>query len=283
MQPSAQAGRRNGFGNHAASAWFPILTVSRTRGQNTLMKRLIAFDLDGTLAESKQAIDPDMASLLGRLTNAYDVAVMSGGDWPQFEAQLVGQLPTGTDLARLFLLPTSGTKLYRHAGKWQPIYADALTADERATVIRSLDTVIEKLDLDSAQSWGPRIEDRGTQVTFSALGQQAPVDAKHAWDPDMSRRKQIQALLTPLLPGFEVRTGGSTSIDITREGVDKGTGITRLSQEIGVPLSTMLFMGDALYPGGNDYAVTEVGVDAILVSDIEDTRKIIQTILLMTQ
>jgi phosphomannomutase len=283
MQPSAQAGRRNGFGNHAASAWFPILTVSRTRGQNTLMKRLIAFDLDGTLAESKQAIDPDMASLLGRLTNAYDVAVMSGGDWPQFEAQLVGQLPTGTDLARLFLLPTSGTKLYRHAGKWQPIYADALTADERATVIRSLDTVIEKLDLDSAQSWGPRIEDRGTQVTFSALGQQAPVDAKHAWDPDMSRRKQIQALLTPLLPGFEVRTGGSTSIDITREGVDKGTGITRLSQEIGVPLSTMLFMGDALYPGGNDYAVTEVGVDAILVRDIEDTRKIIQTILLMTQ
>jgi phosphomannomutase len=283
MQPSAQAGRRNGFGNHAASAWFPILTVSRTRGQNTLMKRLIAFDLDGTLAESKQAIDPDMASQRGRLTNAYDVAVMSGGDWPQFEAQLVGQLPTGTDLARLFLLPTSGTKLYRHAGKWQPIYADALTADERATVIRSLDTVIEKLDLDSAQSWGPRIEDRGTQVTFSALGQQAPVDAKHAWDPDMSRRKQIQALLTPLLPGFEVRTGGSTSIDITREGVDKGTGITRLSQEIGVPLSTMLFMGDALYPGGNDYAVTEVGVDAILVSDIEDTRKIIQTILLMTQ
>jgi phosphomannomutase len=283
MQPSAQTGRRNGFGNHAASAWFPILTASRTRGQNTLMKRLIAFDLDGTLAESKQAIDPDMASLLGRLTNAYDVAVMSGGDWPQFEAQLVGQLPTGTDLARLFLLPTSGTKLYRHAGKWQPIYADALTADERATVIRSLDTVIEKLDLDSAQSWGPRIEDRGTQVTFSALGQQAPVDAKHAWDPDMSRRKQIQALLTPLLPGFEVRTGGSTSIDITREGVDKGTGITRLSQEIGVPLSTMLFMGDALYPGGNDYAVTEVGVDAILVSDIEDTRKIIQTILLMTQ
>ena len=283
MLPSAQAGRRNSFGNHAASAQFPILTVSSRQDQKTLMKRLIAFDLDGTLAQSKQAIDPDMAALLGRLTNAFDVAVMSGGDWPQFEAQLVGQLPTGTDLARLFLLPTSGTKLFRHAGTWQPIYADALTADERATVIRSLDTVIQKLDLDNAQSWGPRIEDRGTQVTFSALGQQAPVDAKHAWDPDMSRRKQIQALLAPLLPGFEVRTGGSTSIDITREGVDKGTGITRLSQEIGVPLSAMLFMGDALYPGGNDYAVTEVGVDAILVRDIEDTRKIIQTILLMTQ
>ena len=97
----------------------------------------------------------------------------------------------------------------------------------------------------------------------------------------MSRRKQLKALLTPMLPGFEVRTGGSTSIDITREGVDKGTGITRLSQETGVPLSAILFMGDALYPGGNDYAVTEVGVDAILVRDIEDTRKIIQTILFL--
>ena len=247
------------------------------------MKRLIAFDLDGTLAQSKQAIDPEMASLLGRLTNAFDVAVMSGGDWPQFEAQLVGKLPAEADLARLFLLPTSGTKLYRHAGGWQPIYADALTADERAAVIRSLDQVIATLDLDSAQSWGPRNEDRGTQITYSAQGQQAPVDAKHAWDPDMSRRKQLKNLLTPMLPGFEVRTGGSTSIDITREGVDKGTGITRLSHEIGVPLSDMLFMGDALYPGGNDYAVSEVGVDAILVRDIEDTRKIIQTILFMAR
>ncbi len=247
------------------------------------MKRLIAFDLDGTLAESKQALDPDMAALLGRLTNAFDVAVMSGGDWPQFEAQLIGQLPAEADLARLYLLPTSGTKLYRHAGTWQPIYADALTIDERAAVIHALDRVIADLDLDSAQSWGPRIEDRGTQITFSALGQQAPVDAKHAWDPDMSRRRQIQASLTPMLPGFEVRTGGSTSIDITREGVDKGTGITRLSHEIGMPLSAMLFMGDALYPGGNDYAVTEVGVDSILVRDIEDTRRIIQTILLLTR
>ena len=247
------------------------------------MKRLIAFDLDGTLAQSKQAIDPEMAALLGQLTNAFAVAVMSGGDWPQFEAQLVGNLPAGADLARLFLLPTSGTKLYRHAGTWQPIYADVLNADERATVIHALNTVIAKLDLDSGQSWGPRIEDRGTQITFSALGQQAPIDAKHAWDPDMSRRKQIQALLAPLLPGFEVRTGGSTSIDITREGVDKGTGITRLSHEIGVPLSAMLFMGDALYPGGNDHAVIEAGVDSIPVRDIEDTRKIIQTILLLMQ
>ena len=247
------------------------------------MKRMIAFDLDGTLAESKQAIDPEMAALLGRLTNAFAVAVMSGGDWPQFEAQLVGNLPAGANLARLFLLPTSGTKLYRHAGSWQPIYADALTADESATVILALDTVIAKLDLDSAQRWGPRIEDRGTQITFSALGQQAPVDAKQAWDPDLSRRKQIQVLLAPLLAGFEVRTGGSTSIDITREGVDKGTGITRLSHEIGVPLSAMLFMGDALYPGGNDHAVIEAGVDSIPVRDIEDTRKIIQTILLLTQ
>ena len=245
------------------------------------MKRLIAFDLDGTLAKSKQAVDPEMAALLCRLTNVFDVAVMSGGDWPQFNSQLVGQLPAGTDLARLHLLPTSGTKLYRHVGTWQPVYADALTAEERAGVIAVLDQVITQLDLDSGQSWGPRIEDRGTQITFSALGQQAPIDAKHAWDPDMSRRKQLKALLTPMLPGFEVRTGGSTSIDITREGVDKGTGITRLSQETGVPLSAILFMGDALYPGGNDYAVTEVGVDAILVRDIEDTRKIIQTILFL--
>jgi phosphomannomutase len=80
------------------------------------MKQLVAFDLDGTLAPSKQAIDAEMAGLLARLTMTITVAIMSGGDWSQFEAQLIGRLPAVSALWRLFLLPTSGTKLYRYAG-----------------------------------------------------------------------------------------------------------------------------------------------------------------------
>lgn len=247
------------------------------------MKQLVAFDLDGTLAVSKQAIDTEMATLLARLTKRVTVAVMSGGDWPQFEAQLIGKLPAGSDLARLFLLPTSGTKLYRYDTEWRLIYAEVLDPAERALITVALDTVIAALRLDSAPSWGARIEDRATQITFSAPGQHALPDAKRAWDPDFVRRKQIQAMLSPMIPGFAVRIGGSTSIDITREGVDKGYGIVKLSQAAGIALGDIMFVGDALYPGGNDHAVMDAGVDAIPVRDVEETKRIIETILLCSQ
>ena len=244
------------------------------------MKQLVAFDLDGTLAPSKHVIDAEMAGLLARLTMTITVAVMSGGDWPQFEAQLIGRLPAECELSQLFLLPTSGTKLYRYAGAWRQIYTEALSIAERTTITEALEAVITLLDLDGPPKWGSRIEDRGTQVTFSALGQQAPPDAKLAWDPDRSKRERIQATLSPLLPGFAVRIGGSTSIDITRQGIDKGYGIVRLSQASGISLGDMMFIGDALYPGGNDHAVMKLGVDAIAVRDVEETKRIIETVIL---
>src|SRR5689334_3273888 len=77
------------------------------------MKKLIAFDLDGTLAESKQAIDAEMGDLLARLTQVTLVTVISGGDWPQFEKQLVGQLPATAKRENFLVMPTTGTKLYR--------------------------------------------------------------------------------------------------------------------------------------------------------------------------
>ena len=48
------------------------------------MKKLIVFDLDGTLAESKSSVDSEMSALLYDLLAVVKVAVISGGDWPQF-------------------------------------------------------------------------------------------------------------------------------------------------------------------------------------------------------
>jgi phosphomannomutase len=159
------------------------------------MKRLVAFDLDGTLAESKQEIDPEMGALLARLTKVAIVAVISGGDWPQFRRQLVGNLPDDIDLTRLFLLPTSGTKLYRYEREWHTVYGEMFRDDERERILAAFDDAIAKADLQDSRIWGDRIEDRGSQITFSGLGQQAPLDAKTAWDPDFAKRKRLQAAL----------------------------------------------------------------------------------------
>ena len=87
------------------------------------MKRLIVFDLDGTLAESKAPLDAEMSTLLHDLLGIIKVAVISGGDWPQFEKQLLSNLPDDECLENLYLLPTCGTKFYQYSKDWEKLYS----------------------------------------------------------------------------------------------------------------------------------------------------------------
>lgn len=242
------------------------------------MKRLIVFDLDGTLAESKAALDDEMARLFGRLLGVVKAAIISGGDFPQFQKQVLDHLPPGSNLTNLSLLPTSGTKFFVYDGTWRELYAENLSDAEKQKIEAAIDAAVAQTGLAPAQTWGPRIEDRGTQITYSALGQQAPLDEKVKWDPDFAKRKRIEAVLDPLLPEFSVRLGGSTSIDITRPGVDKGYGIHKLRDVLHISLGEMLFMGDAIFPGGNDYPACETGVDCIKVRDPDETKRVVEAI-----
>ena len=242
------------------------------------MKKLIVFDLDGTLAESKTALDSEMAALLSALLAIVKVAVISGGDWPQFEQQLLQNLPQDQRLNNLSLLPTCGTKFYRYTGSWTKIYSEDFSAQEKDKIMRSLTQALETAGLQVAKSWGEAIEDRGSQITYSALGQQAPIEEKKKWDPDFSKRKAIKALLDQLIPEFSVRLGGTTSVDITKPGIDKAYGIRKLMAAFGIAMGEMIFIGDALFPGGNDYPVEQAGVLSIRVRDPNETKRVIEAI-----
>lgn len=246
------------------------------------MKKLIAFDLDGTLALSKQAIDDEMAYILGSLSRIADICVISGGDWPQFEKQVAGRLNSGADLSRFWLMPTTGTKLYRHEnGAWIAKFADLFTDEERQSILNELRASIDRLGFTPEHVWGKQIEDRGSQITFSALGQEAPLHPKEAWDPQQEKRRMIQADLQPRLPSVSVRIGGATSIDITRAGVDKAYGMERLATISGFAKAEMLFFGDALYPGGNDAPVREsAGIDSVQVYAVDETKRAIEAVIL---
>ena len=159
------------------------------------MKKLIVFDLDGTLAESKSSVDPEMSELLHNLLAIVKVAVISGGDWPQFEKQLLANLPDDGRLVNLSLLPTSGTKFFQYIRDWRKIYSEDLSADEKAKIVRSLKKALGAAGLKAEKVWGEVIEDRGSQITFSALGQEAPLEEKDKWDSDFTKRKKIKAIL----------------------------------------------------------------------------------------
>jgi hypothetical protein len=243
------------------------------------MKRLIVFDLDGTLAESKSSLDAEMATLLHELLGIIKVAVISGGDWPQFEKQLLSKLPHDECLENLSLLPTCGTKFYEYAaGNWDKIYSEDFTDDEKKNIIGSLTKAIEETGFKEKKVWGETIEDRGSQITFSALGQQAPLEEKIKWDPDFTKRKKIKGILDTLIPTFSVRLGGATSIDVTKPGIDKAYGIGKLRDTLGIAIPEMIFIGDALFPGGNDYPAEEAGVVSIRVKNPTESKRVIETI-----
>ena len=242
------------------------------------MKKLIVFDLDGTLAESKSSLDTETSGLLYGLMGIIKVAVISGGDWPQFEKQLISRLPQDERLANLVLLPTCGTKFYQYSGDWKEIYSDDLTADQRETIISSLKKAIAQAGFQVEKVWGAVIEDRGSQVTYSALGQQAPLEEKAKWDPDFAKRKKIKSILDTLIPEFSVRMGGATSIDVTKPGIDKAYGIKKLQDILSITLDEMIYIGDALFAGGNDYPVEEAGVVCIPVQGPNETKLVIKAI-----
>ena len=243
------------------------------------MKKLIVFDLDGTLAESKSPVDAEMAALLRDLLRVVKVAVISGGNWPQFEQQLISGLPHDADFVNLSLLPTCGTKFYRFDLGWKQLYSEDFTAEEKAAAVRALRRTVESSGFGVQRIWGEQIEDRGSQLTFSALGQQAPLEAKKSWDADFSKRKSMKAALDKLLPEFSIRVGGTTSVDITRLGIDKAYGIRKLRDVLGVSIGEMIFIGDALFPGGNDYPAKEAGVVTIQVRGPNETKRLIEAII----
>ena len=243
------------------------------------MKRLIVFDLDGTLAESKSSLDAEMSQLLHDLLGIVKVAVISGGDWPQFEKQVLSHLPHDETLVNLSLLPTCGTKFFQYKGDWKKIYSEDFTANEKEKITSSLKKAVEQAGFKVEKVWGEVIEDRGSQITFSALGQQAPLVYKNKWDPDFTKRKKIKALLDTLIPEFSVRMGGATSIDVTKPGIDKAYGVRKLRDILGISLKEMIFIGDALFAGGNDYPAEQAGVVSIPVQGPNETKRVVETVI----
>lgn len=243
---------------------------------------LVAFDLDDTLAPSKSPMDPRMSRLLSELLDVVEVCIISGGQFSQFKMQAIDNLPESSSsrLERLHLMPTCGTQYYRYEDNlWKQIYAENLTSDEKARALAAVEARAKELGYWETETWGPILEDRGSQITFSALGQAAPVAAKQAWDPTGEKKNILREAVQSDLPDLEVRSGGSTSVDITRQGIDKAYGMKKLAELTGIPLDDMLFIGDRLDENGNDYPVKALGVRTHAVDDWEDTAAYVEQLI----
>lgn len=251
-----------------------------------MVKKLIAFDLDETLTETRSPLTDEMSDLLGELLERYQVCVISGGSFPQFEKQLLANLKVSPEaLEKLHLMPTCGTRYYTYdagAREWQEQYAEDFTTEQKQKIIAALEEGLDEVGFRVKNPKGALIEDRGSQITYSALGQDAQPAEKKAWDPSGDKKRQIRDVVAAKIPEFEVRAGGTTSIDVTKLGIDKAYGMKKLIERLEISKDDILFIGDRLWEGGNDYPVKLMGIDTVAVGGFEHTPWVLRGVLAVT-
>ena len=246
--------------------------------------KLMAFDLDGTLAESKQRLSADMGELLSHLTRKMPIAILSGASFKQFEVEFFPSLSDDAKLSNLYIFPTNAAQCFIYASNsWQLKYDHSFTATERQVILQALTQCIEDSHFNTeavSKIWGEQIEDRGAQIAFSAIGQKAPIEEKQKWKTlHDDKRKALFTALTKKLPGLSVSMGGLTTIDITRHGINKAYGIRQLAGFTGISVPEMLYVGDALEEGGNDSVVVETGIKTHQVFSPKETSTLIEQVL----
>lgn len=251
------------------------------------MKKLVAFDLDDTLAITKSEISDRMSELLSRLLEHYDVCVITGGRFEQIDKQVVKRLDVSPHLLnRLHLMPTCGTRYYRYdelEAKWALQYAEDLSKEQKKQIVEALEKVAKEMGIWCDKPAGEIIEDRHSQITMSALGQQATPEDKYEWAEKFKDVRPIyRDKVAELLPDLEVRIGGTTSTDITLPGIDKAYGMRKIIEAIDISKDEILFMGDKMTEGGNDFPVKAMGIDAIAVDGWETTAYVIEGVLGVT-
>jgi HAD superfamily hydrolase (TIGR01484 family) len=251
------------------------------------MKKVLCFDLDNTLNLAKTPADSQIGTLARELLDHYEFAVISGQKYDQFILQIVDPIvaagATPEQLAHLHLFVTQGTRYYRYdAAKkdWELVYKYDLTDTQVAEMTAALEQAAKELDYWVDLTNGDEIiENRISQVTYSALGQKASVEDKLAWDPDMVKRNAICQRAKELAPAYDYEVGGTTSINVTLPGTNKTFGMKHLLERLQVTKDEVLYFGDMTQPGGNDYPVVEMGFDTITVEKWQDTAYALRGIL----
>ena len=227
-------------------------------------KKHLFFDMDKTIAPARQPILPEMFDLLSSLDQ--DITIVSG--------QLTEKIAWQSNNLSAIYLGNNGNHAVDVDGSllWQN---PDLTPLEQAEIMAYIKTITAALPHIPNPDWNP-VENRGSQITFSPIGNTAPTDIKMAYDPDRKKREALMAEFPFESDTIMLKIGGSTSLDFFSKTGHKGTNVARLIELKGWSKDDCIYYGDGLYPGGNDELVIGV-IDTVAVTDNVDTYNKLQS------
>jgi HAD superfamily hydrolase (TIGR01484 family) len=259
--------------------WFPTDTLEKYKDAclnflpdiKLYNKKIIVMDVDETTCKSCQIISEKMAEKIDYLTSkGYQFAFISGTKVDD----LLKMVSSGLQQEH-HILATTGTKYVKvNKGRQETIYNHSFSEDDKREIFSAIEQLITKFEIRSMTTKEDQLQDRDSQITLSAIGRHAPSEMKAKYDPNGERRKLWVKHLKETLGAhkYSLKIGGTTSIDVTRNGFDKEWGIREFAKHNNFALSQIVFIGDKIYPGGNDFAASKI-VDCIAVKSPEDTLK----------
>lgn len=239
------------------------------------MYRHLFFDLDNTLTPSKSLILPEHAPILKKLSEQADVIVVSGHGDKDIKKHLREEL-----LGSYHTLGQNGNRAETKTGEvlWNRSLSDA----QKAAIIAFTDKLRAHLNY-TVKDENDIIDDRDSQIAYSLIGHHEDYDKKIAFDPKheirLSLLKQFADDVERLKDAnVEVRSGGTTVLDFFELGKNKGHNVAAFIEAMGWDKAESLYMGDALFPGGNDETVVGV-IETQAVDGPEETFGFIKKML----
>jgi phosphomannomutase len=228
--------------------------------------RHLFFDLDGTVTPSRSLILPDMKrAMLALLDSGTDIIIVSGAEVKQALFQ--------TDGLPFVYLGQNGNHAYDKKTDTE-LWRELLTPEEKKDVFAHIDSIPRTWEVTDEADL---VEDRNSQIAYSLLGHHADKAAKTTFDPKGELRQELLKKYPFVSDTMQVVIGGTTCLDYIKKGFHKGRNVGRLIHERGWGKDECVYVGDALYPGGNDESVVGV-IETKPVTKPEDTLEFLRSI-----
>ncbi len=254
-----------------------VREILRTR-EASLQVRGAIFDLDGTLAAPFADVGDVARDHLVTLSRLMPIAIVSGATFERIERTVLKRIPEERYDA-ITVLSENGGEAYVWEGSWRKRFAESIDDTEFATITAAIESVSPQFPEFTRPAQGERIIRRNAFIAYAVLGTDAPRAEKDAWDPTGLKRGDFIKSLKKVLPGYDIFLGGMTTIDIMRKGVNKAHGVRWLLEHWKLRAADVLFVGDALYEGGNDFPVISTGVETRQVQSPQETVELIDKLI----
>lgn len=222
------------------------------------MKKLICFDLDGTLTQHRSKLEQENKELLDKLGRKYKLLMVGAGGAERIYAQM-NEYP-------IDILGNYGMEESRIIKDKFQIVRRTITQPDKQLFIDNIQYLREKYGYTQYKGEGVEFHSTG-MVTFPLLGTKADIADKLAFDPNREKRKVLYPEVIELFPNHTVYIGGSSSFDFSEKKYNKYDAIMAYAKENGYQKEDILYVGDDFGDGGGDSHVRIGGLDYVEILD----------------